>query len=90
MRSAIICPITASRAASVCGVMSPNPTVENTVTAKYNAEIRLRCWPNAAGADSDIVRYDHANTTRNSGTINAIATVARSIGCRLRMIARTS
>ena len=44
MRSAIICRHdAASRAASVYGVMSPNPTVENTVTAKYNAEMRVRC-----------------------------------------------
>ena len=34
IRSAIICPVT-SRAVSVLAVMSPNPTVEKTVTVKY-------------------------------------------------------
>ena len=41
-RSAIICPVTTSRAASVLAVMSPNPTVENTVTVKYSASLRVR------------------------------------------------
>jgi hypothetical protein len=35
----IIWPVTTSRAASVLAVMSPNPTVENTVTAKYSASV---------------------------------------------------
>jgi hypothetical protein len=39
-RSAIICPVTTSRAVSVLAVMSPNPTVENTVTVKYSASVR--------------------------------------------------
>ena len=34
MRSAIIWPVTTSRATSVLAVMSPNPTVANTVTVK--------------------------------------------------------
>ena len=38
-RSVIIWPVTTSRAASVLAVMSPNPTVENTVTAKYSASV---------------------------------------------------
>ena len=33
-RSASICTVVTIRARSVCGVMSPNPTVENTVTVK--------------------------------------------------------
>jgi hypothetical protein len=38
----IIWPVTTSRAASV---MSPNPTVENTVTVKYSASVCVRCSP---------------------------------------------
>jgi hypothetical protein len=38
-RSAIICPVTTSRAAWVLAVMSPNPTVENTVTVKYKPSV---------------------------------------------------
>ena len=40
-RSGIICPVTTSRAVSVLAVMSPNPTVENTVTVKYSASVRV-------------------------------------------------
>ncbi|MGD0934335.1 MAG: hypothetical protein ABR922_07145 [Streptosporangiaceae bacterium] len=40
-RSAIICPVTTSRAVSVLGVISPNPTVEKTVTVKYSASVRV-------------------------------------------------
>ena len=38
-RSRIICTLTIARGMSPFGVMSPNPTVENTVTAKYNAPV---------------------------------------------------
>ena len=38
-RSAIICPVTTSRAAWVLAVMSPNPTVESTVTVKYSPSV---------------------------------------------------
>ena len=38
-RSPIICPVTTSRAAWVLAVMSPNPTVENTVTVKYSPSV---------------------------------------------------
>jgi hypothetical protein len=38
-RSAIICPVTTSRAASVLAVMSPNPTVEKMVTVKYRPSV---------------------------------------------------
>ena len=44
MRSAIICPVTTSRAASVLAVISPNPTVANTVTVKYSASVRVSGW----------------------------------------------
>ena len=33
--------MTTSRAASVLAVISPNPTVENTVTVKYSAPVRV-------------------------------------------------
>jgi hypothetical protein len=35
--------LTMIRARSVFGVMSPNPTVEKTVTAKYSARVWLSC-----------------------------------------------
>ncbi|GAA3634213.1 hypothetical protein GCM10022236_40960 [Microlunatus ginsengisoli] len=38
-RSVIICTVTISRAVSVLAVMSPNPTVENTVTVKYSPSV---------------------------------------------------
>ena len=40
-RSVIIFPVTTSRAASVLAVISPNPTVVNTVTVKYSASVRV-------------------------------------------------
>jgi hypothetical protein len=45
IRSAIICPVTTSRAVSVLAVMSPKPTVEKTVTAKYRPSVCDRCPP---------------------------------------------
>jgi hypothetical protein len=39
-RSAIICPVTMSRAASVLAVMSPNPTVENTVENTVTVKVQ--------------------------------------------------
>ena len=44
MRLTIICPVTTSRAASVLAVMSPKPTVVNTVTVKYSAFVRVMGW----------------------------------------------
>jgi hypothetical protein len=43
-RSTIICPVTSSRAASVLAVMSPKPTVANTVTVKYSPLVRVMGW----------------------------------------------
>jgi len=40
--STTIWPVTNSRASSVLGVMSPNPTVEKTVTVKYSESLRVR------------------------------------------------
>ena len=33
-----------TRAASDLAEISPNPTVENTVTVKYNASVRVSGW----------------------------------------------
>ena len=44
IRSRIICPVTSSRAASALAVMSPKPTVANTVTVKYSALVRVIGW----------------------------------------------
>lgn len=38
-RSAMICPVTTRRAAWLLAVMSPNPTVENTVTVNYSPSV---------------------------------------------------
>jgi hypothetical protein len=40
-RSVIICPVTTSRATSDLAVISPNPTVVNTVTVEYSASVRV-------------------------------------------------
>jgi hypothetical protein len=40
-RSAIICPVTTRRAVWDLAVMSPKPTVENTVTVKYSVSVRV-------------------------------------------------
>ena len=40
-RSASIWTMSTTRAASDLAVMSPKPTVENTVTVKYNASVRV-------------------------------------------------
>ena len=45
-------PVTTSRAVSVLAVMSPNPTVENTVTVKYNPSVCDRCPPKLATASA--------------------------------------
>jgi hypothetical protein len=55
-RSAIICPVTTSRAAWVLAVMSPNPTVENTVTVKYSPSV----W---VSGPSKLLAYILAMTT---------------------------
>jgi hypothetical protein len=46
-RSAIIWRVTSTRAPVATGVMSPKPTVVNTVTVKYNASVRVSAVPNA-------------------------------------------
>ncbi len=45
-RSATIWRVTSTRAAVETGVMSPKPTVVNTVTAKYSASVRVSPVPN--------------------------------------------
>ena len=44
IRSMIIWAVTTSRAAWVVAVMSPKPTVANTVTVKYKALLRVMGW----------------------------------------------
>ena len=48
-RSATICPVTKSRAPSVLAVISPNPTVVNTVTVKYSASVCVSFSPKLLG-----------------------------------------
>ena len=47
IRSATIWIVTTARAACETGAMSPRPTVENSVTAKYSAAVRLSGSENA-------------------------------------------
>lgn len=44
-RSATIWRVTSTRAAVETGVMSPKPTVVNTVTVKYSASVRVKPVP---------------------------------------------
>ena len=48
-RSATIWIVTSTRAVAETGVMSPKPTVANTVTVKYSASVRVSAWPNDPG-----------------------------------------
>jgi hypothetical protein len=48
-RSAIIWIVTSTRAAAETGVMSPKPTVANTVTVKYRASVRVIAGPKEPG-----------------------------------------
>jgi hypothetical protein len=48
-RSATIWIVTRTRAAAETGVMSPKPTVANTVTVKYSASVRVSPGPNEPG-----------------------------------------
>src|SRR4051794_26989569 len=82
--------MTATRAGSAVGVMSPKPTVEKTVTVKYSALTLVSGCENAPGSDRASVKYVHANTTRKIGMTSARASAARRIGRADLMTARTS
>ena len=56
IRSRIIWTLTTMRAGSVLGVMSPNPTVENTVIVSYMARVWSRFWVKVAADAWDIDR----------------------------------
>ena len=69
-RSRIICTDHDHRAVSLVAVMSPNPTVEKTVTVKYSASVRVRSsWLKFPVPNVDIRKYVDANRSRNSGTV---------------------
>ena len=53
-----------TRAISDLGVMSPKPTVEKTVTAKYKASVRVSGWVKLAAEARSITKYVEANSTR--------------------------
>ena len=90
-RSRIIWPDTTKRALSLVGLISPNPTVENTVTVKYKASVRERSsWLKFPVPNVDIVKYVEANRTRKSGTVAASASIARMPGNSDLMIRRIS
>ena len=55
-RSSTIWMVTIARAGSVLGVMSPNPTVDRIVTAKYSPCVRVRVASNDAGFEWDMER----------------------------------
>ena len=89
-RSQIICRETASRAGSVAGVMSPNPTVDTIVIVKYSAPDLVSGWEKVPRSLFDIAQYVHANSTMNSGMTQAIAMAARATGCGCPRTARSS
>ena len=69
-RSQIICEVTTSRAASVVAVMSPKPTVENTVTVKYNASVCVNGWlksPVEKRGQDDVDAGEQQQEQRNAG-----------------------
>jgi hypothetical protein len=88
-RSAIICEVTTSRAASVLAVMSPKPTVENTVTVQYSASVCVSGWPKFLTEIVDRTAWALANSSKNSGTLVARASMARRAGNRDRTMERT-
>jgi|SRR5215813_11680840 len=87
-RSIIICTVTTSRATSVLAVMSPKPTVANTVTLKYSplvwghgrAEVarRERCHDDVGAGEQQ----------QENGTLMPSASRARRAGHRDVMIQR--
>ncbi len=86
---AIICPVTTRRAPWVVAVISPNPTVEKTVTVKYKASVRVSGSLKSASETPAITKYVPANSNRNSGTLVAKAPTARSAGYFALLIERT-
>jgi hypothetical protein len=86
---ATIWPVTRARANPVVAVMSPNPTVENTVMVKYKASVRVRGSLKLRAEIPPMTKYVAANSSRNSGTLVARAPTARSAGYVALMIERT-
>ena len=60
--------------------MSPNPTVEKTVTVKYKASVRVSGWVKLAAEARSITKYVAANSTRYNGMIIPSASPARRPG----------
>ena len=56
-----------TRAVSDLAVMSPKPTVVNTVTVKYNASVRVSGWVKLAAEFRSITKYVEANSSRKKG-----------------------
>jgi hypothetical protein len=77
-RLSSICTIVATRAPVVTGAMSPKPTVESTVTAKYSAPVRSSRWVKLAGSVPSSSTYVAANTTSSNG----MPTASDPIACR--------
>jgi hypothetical protein len=71
-----------TRAVSDLAVMSPNPTVVNTVTVKYKASVRVIGWVKLAAEFPSITKYVEANSSRKNGRIKASASAARTPGYR--------
>jgi hypothetical protein len=67
---ATIWPVTRTRATSVVAVMSPNPTVANTVTVKYKASVRVKGSLKLPTKIVPMTKYVAANSSRNSGTLS--------------------
>lgn len=76
----MICPVVSRRAGSLRAVMSPNPTVLNTVIAKYNASVRDSGSLKLPGALCSIRKQAAAYSRTNSGTVIAMASMAFNPG----------
>ena len=68
------------RAVSDLAVMSPNPTVENTVTVKYKASVRVIGWMKLAANCRSGTKYVEANSSRKNGRTRPSASAARTPG----------
>ncbi|HEY7279290.1 MAG TPA: hypothetical protein VH594_25200 [Trebonia sp.] len=80
-RSSSICTVTTTLADWLAAVMSPNPTVLNTVTVKYSPSVRVSvCVLKFAGLASAMMTYAEANISKNNGSVVASASIARIAG----------
>jgi hypothetical protein len=68
-----------ARAVSDTSVMSPDPTVENTVTVKYKASVRVSGWVRLAAEFRSSTKYVEVNSSRKNGRTKATASAAGQV-----------